>query len=182
MAPKEPTHGATTTPSQSIAGTVLPDFGTLTIEVLTLAKGVITFYLKTRANGAECPKCGVYSTRQHSRYTRKLQDLPWQGTPVKFEMNVGKFFCDNTACQKRIFTEPIQKIGRRYQRKTARLEDILLQFVWKLGGSVAAHIAHLWEVVLLLILLIFWVCLSVTTLCFTNAKRLRFKMLDVQMC
>ena len=34
-------------------------------------------------------------------------------------------------------------VARRYRRKTNRLDDLLLQLVWKVGGESAAAIARL---------------------------------------
>lgn len=53
------------------------------------------------------------------------------------------FRCDNFTCPRKIFAERVEKLARRYQRKTARLEDLLRQLVWRVGGEATAEIAKL---------------------------------------
>jgi hypothetical protein len=40
---------------------------------------------------AKCPTCAAKSRSRHSRYRRKLQDLPVQGSPVRFHLQVGRW-------------------------------------------------------------------------------------------
>ena len=54
-----------------------------------------------------------------------------------------RFFCGNAACLRKIFAEAPANVARRYRRKTSRLDDLLLQLVWKVGGESAAAIARL---------------------------------------
>lgn len=82
-----------------------------------------------------CPKCMQASPRIHSRYRRKLWDLPWAGVPVVIELSVRRFFCDNPACQAHIFTERIPTLVQPWARKTARLQALQQQLGWRLGGS-----------------------------------------------
>jgi transposase len=77
----------------------------------------------------------------HSRYRRRLLDLPWQGNAVQIEITTRRFFCDNRACIRRIFTEPIPTVAARYARKTARLADALRELTLLVGGEAAARIA-----------------------------------------
>ena len=59
--------------------------------------------------------------RRHSGYRRTLADLPWSGLPVRLDLQVRRFFCDNQACAQRIFTERISTIAVPYGRRTVRL-------------------------------------------------------------
>jgi putative transposase len=54
---------------------------------------------------SHCPLCGSAATRIHSRYQRRLADLPSTGQPVRFLLTVRKFFCDVSTCPRKIFTE-----------------------------------------------------------------------------
>ena len=108
----------------------------------------ITFQVQTTAQQATCPKCATTSDRTHSWYTRTIQDLSWQGDPVRFELTLRKFFCDNQDCQRRIFAQPLSKIARRYQRKTTRLESVLLRILWKVGARDAFFVAKLLGIVI----------------------------------
>jgi DNA-directed RNA polymerase subunit N (RpoN/RPB10) len=42
---------------------------------------------------SRCPLCGSPAARIHSRYQRRLADLPSAGQPVRFLLSVRKFFC-----------------------------------------------------------------------------------------
>jgi hypothetical protein len=70
-----------------------------------------------------------------------LLDLPWQGNAVRIQITTRRYFCDNRACSRRIFTEPIPTIAARYARKTARLADALEELTLLVGGEAAARIA-----------------------------------------
>jgi len=67
----------------------------------------------------------VKSTRIHSRYARKLADLPWLGIAVKIELLARRFFCDNTSCSQNIFCERLPSIVSKHARRTIRLNDAL---------------------------------------------------------
>ena len=121
----------------------LPDPEAITLQAIEICKGFVTFRVQANAQQAICPKCATTSDRTHGWYSRTIQDLSWQGNPVRFELTLRKFFCDNQNCQRRIFALPLPKIARRYQRKTARLESVLLQILWKVGASDAYFVAKL---------------------------------------
>ena len=60
-----------------------------------------------RAIGAvsACPSCGKLSDRIHSRYFRRLADLPIAGQRVVLMLRARRFRCDAVLCARRIFTE-----------------------------------------------------------------------------
>ena len=126
-----------------MAHTFLPDPDAITLQTIEICQGFITFHVKATAPLAACPECGHCSDRAHSRYVRTIQDLPWQGNPVRFQLTLTKFFCDNQSCDRKIFAQALPEIARRYQRKTSRLETILLQILWKVGASDAFFVAKL---------------------------------------
>lgn len=126
-----------------MAHALLPDPKALTLDTIAVQEGVITFHIRTTAEIGICPECNTCSGRVHSRYQRTLQDLPWQGNAVRFLLTVRRFFCGNAACKRKIFAEAPATVARRYRRKTSRLDDLLLQLVWKVGGESAAAIARL---------------------------------------
>ena len=126
-----------------MAHTFLPDPEAISLEAIEIAQGIVLFHVHTTAQRAVCPECGATSDRVHSRYSRTIQDLTWQGNPVQFKIRLRKFFCDTKSCSKRIFAQCLPKIARRYQRKTTRLETVLKQILWEVGASAAATIAKL---------------------------------------
>ncbi len=70
---------------------------------------------------ATCPSCGCKSTQIHSRYNRRLSDLPWQGLSVVITWRTRKFFCRVEDCQQRIFTEQLPEVASPPGRRTERL-------------------------------------------------------------
>lgn len=126
-----------------MAHPLLPDPDTLCLDAIRVQAGVIEFRVRTTTETALCSECSCRSDRVHSYYQRTLQDLPWQGNNVRFLVTVRRFFCDNGACHRKIFAERVENLARRYQRKTARLEDLLRQLVWRIGAAAAAQIAQL---------------------------------------
>lgn len=126
-----------------MAHALLPDPDALTLDTIALENDRIVFHVRTTAEAAPCPECGYQSQRIHSRYRRTLQDLPWQGNAVRFFLTVRRFFCGNAACIRKIFAETPVSVAHRYRRKTTRLDELLLQLVWKVGGESAAAIARL---------------------------------------
>jgi transposase len=101
--------------------------------------------VSTRAAGtiAACPDCGRPSNRVHSRYHRRLLDLPSHGRSVHLRVEVRRLRCDNPACQRRIFAEQLaDDVAPRAARRTSRLERIVHHLGVALGGRPAASLAR----------------------------------------
>jgi len=91
---------------------------------------------------ALCPACGQPSTRVHSRYQRHLADLPWAQITVTIDLRVRRFFCDNAACHRMIFTERLPTIAAPWARRTLRLAKCQQQIGLVAGGSAGAALCH----------------------------------------
>ena len=61
----------------------------------------LTVHLATTAPAAGCPLCGYDSRRVHSRYTRRLDDLPCLGRCVQLQVAVRRFVCPESDCPRR---------------------------------------------------------------------------------
>jgi transposase len=57
-------------------------------------------------------------------------------------MQVCKFFCDNSDCIRRIFTERLPEVTKPWARKTGRLGQQLQQIGLALGGAAGARLCH----------------------------------------
>lgn len=90
----------------------------------------------------QCPLCLTTTQRIHSRYQRTLADLRCVNFSLSFVLQVGKFFCDNAACQRRIFTERLPHVAAPWARKTRRLVERLQAIGLALGGAAGARLAH----------------------------------------
>src|ERR1700755_1880229 len=77
----------------------------LEITAYSKLEGVLYVSLLSTQPCSYCPLCGSAATRIHSRYQRRLADLPSTGQPVRFLLSVRKFFCDEPTCPRKIFTE-----------------------------------------------------------------------------
>jgi transposase len=80
------------------------------------------------------------SARVHSRYTRTLADLPWQGIPVTVRLSVRRFFCDQEACDRAIFAERLPGVAAHYARRTERLESWFTHVSFALGGEAGSRL------------------------------------------
>jgi transposase len=120
---------------------LLPDPSQLRLEYVSDTDERITLVLHTTQPQASCPECGAVNTRVHSRYRRTLADLPWNGTPVRLRLHCRRFFCDRQECSRRIFTERLPGVTRRYGRRTARLSTALYRLAYALGGEAGARLA-----------------------------------------
>ena len=81
-----------------------------------------------------CRLCGEVSRSRHSFYSRRLQDLPWQGAAVELWAIVGRFRCRNASCPCKIFCERLPQIARVYGRQTERAVEIVRLISYVAGG------------------------------------------------
>lgn len=122
------------------APTILPDPTRLHLLHLSAAVQSITATVITTAPSACCPLCDQPSTRVHSRYTRRLADLPWHGIAMKLVLHTRKFFCDNPDCARQIFTERLPEIIAPYARRTQRLDQWFTAVGFAAGGAAGARL------------------------------------------
>ena len=94
-------------------------------------------------SGSICPICGCVSDRRHSKYIRALVDLPSSGYDVKVLILSGKYFCDNAACSRKVFTERFKQEISPYCRRFNRCKELLSNLALELGGNKGAAISRL---------------------------------------
>jgi transposase len=81
-----------------------------------------------------CPACFEYRVSYHSRYVRRMRDLPWQGRQVEIHLQTRRFRCRNEQCEQRIFAERLPAVVAPRARETARLCEIVGLVGYALGG------------------------------------------------
>jgi len=86
--------------------------------------------------------CGQVSSRVHSRYRRKLADLPWQGRVVSLTFWARRLHCADVACHRQIFTERRPDVAAPHARRTVRLGDIQGHLGAALGCYRALTVCH----------------------------------------
>jgi transposase len=116
-------HGLTLVPCGLVIERIDPDGDALVIVA------------RPSVRSASCPACGVLSSRIHSKYQRRLADLPSQGRLVRIRLWCRRFRCVTAGCCRKIFTERLTATGARpFARRTMRLDAIVHHLGLTLGG------------------------------------------------
>jgi transposase len=119
----------------------LPDPSSLDLQRVSIEGDKVTLFVQIKAAQGSCPKCRGPATRVHSRYTRTLADLPWQGRAARLIVLVRRFFCAAAGCPQKTFAERLPEVAAPYARSTARLNAIHLLIAQALGGEAGARLA-----------------------------------------
>lgn len=101
----------------------------------------ITVDLHAIADACPCPVCHQPMARIHSHYQRTMADLPWADLVVRLRLSVRKFFCDNAACIRKIFTERLPTLVAPSARRSLRLIQQQQQLGLALGGNPSARLS-----------------------------------------
>ena len=115
--------------------------GGLVVEQVLPEPDRVTVVARSRLPTAACPDCHASSSRVHSRYERRLADLPWQGRPVAVRLRARRFFCAEPACPRRTFAERLPGIARPSARRSERLADVQRQVALALGGEAGTRLS-----------------------------------------
>jgi transposase len=102
----------------------------------------LTVVLAMTAPTAPCPLCGTDAHRVHSRYTRRLADLPCFGRTVRLQVAVRRFSCPEPSCPRRIFAERLAGFAAPLARTTARLRQTHAAIGCALGGEAGARLTR----------------------------------------
>jgi transposase len=118
-------------PSGFVVVTAVHDTATTTITV------------RSPKDFGVCPSCGTVSHRVHSRYHRRVGDLPLSGRSVKLLVVARRFRCDAVLCGRQIFAERFADDALApWARRTARLDLIVHHLGLALGGRPAASFSQ----------------------------------------
>ena len=115
-------------------GSLVPNIAEVALVCLRSQGGAIQMQLRTCRSSSSCPARGTASRRLHSRYQRKLGDLPWEGLPVAILLHARKFFCAEDRCRQKIFTERLPGTVARYARRSCRSSEALKWLTLALAG------------------------------------------------
>lgn len=100
----------------------------------------LTVYLAITTPNAACPVCSSDAHTVHSRYTRRLADLPCLGRAVRLQATVRRFSCPEPECPRRIFAERLPGFAEPHARTTARLRQAHESIGSALGGEAGARL------------------------------------------
>lgn len=121
---------------------ILPSNLQLKAETIYSEPGVLYIHTSVCQKFSACPICGKKSNRIHSRYSRTLLDLPISGHMAKVKLKARKYFCDNAACPRKVFTERFDCEIRPYYRRMIHSNDLLTRMALELGGNTGAAISR----------------------------------------
>jgi transposase len=115
----------------------------LAVESAVLEDGEAVIVVRAASRASVCPGCGASSDRVHSRYRRRLADLPIAGHPVRLVVMARRFYCTAVLCGRRIFAERFDSsLLAPWARRTSRLDHIVHHLGLALGGRPAANFAR----------------------------------------
>ena len=120
---------------------LLPPTRGIRLTAVTIQDASVQVQLMAVAPTAVCPDCTMPSSSIHSRYQRRLADLPWGSLAIHLQLTVRKFVCRQLTCPRRIFTERLPDLIATYARKTHRLITALRAIGLALGGNAGARLA-----------------------------------------
>jgi hypothetical protein len=126
---------------QTLICAFLPPTRGIRLIAVDVEEASVQLRLTATALRAACPGCAVPSSSVHSRYQRRLTDLPWGTRAVRIQLTVRRFRCRNGACGRRIFTERVPDLVTAYGRHTHRLTTALRAIGLALGGNTGARLA-----------------------------------------
>jgi len=101
----------------------------------------VTVAVRARGAAGSCPLCRRPSRRVHSRYVRRLGDLPWQGRVGQLDLQVRRFRCPDPECPRRVFAERLPGVALPRVRRTARLAEAQCRIAFSAGGEAGARLA-----------------------------------------
>ncbi len=115
----------------------------LVIERVDVGEDRIGLVTRSNATMAACPSCATAARRVHSRYRRRVADLPLAGRRIELQVAVRRFRCEAPRCARQIFAErfPAGTLPA-FARRTARLEQIVHHLGLALGGRPGAGLAR----------------------------------------
>ena len=122
---------------------LLPDTSCLKLNSVKHQDGGSVLIMAAASSSvAYCPACHHPSHSLHSRYSRVLRDLPWQGATVELRLDVRRFRCRARGCARRTFAEVLPLVSPRYGRQTSRLSETIRLIGYVLGGEAGARLSE----------------------------------------
>ncbi len=121
---------------------LLPDVPGLRLDAILTEDQTIHSMMTSTQPTATCPVCAEASSRIHSRYQRRVRDLPWAGHTVQVQLHVRRFFCSNPSCERTIFAERLGATIGTFARRTERLATQLCQLAFRLSAEAAAQMGQ----------------------------------------
>jgi hypothetical protein len=113
----------------------------LVVERTSTAEPTLLIDAHASTPAAACPDCHTPSARVHSRYTRRLRDLPVADYPLCLRVHVRRFRCATPTCPRRTFTERLPALAPCHAQRTERLTKAVRGLGGEAGGEAGARMA-----------------------------------------
>lgn len=97
------------------------------VEDINYSEHNVKITIKSKSKGYYCPKCGCYSMNPHSKYIRKVLDMPMINKQTILFVIVRRFYCKNKHCSQVAFSEQFHDLFEKYHRRTTRLSNFILK-------------------------------------------------------
>ncbi len=123
---------------------LLPDKNLLLLESCNIdeERREVIVLVSSVQTAVKCPVCNEATHKIHSHYERKIADLSWANYGTLLQLRVRKFFCINTECKRRIFTERLTDIVAPWARRTMRLASRLTAIGLASGGAAGFRLSQ----------------------------------------
>jgi transposase len=119
---------------------LLPHLAPVVVEKTEVCAGLVRAWVRSRAEGAACPRCGRWCTKVHDSYTRTLADAGIGGRRVLIRLVVRLLRCGSAGC-KATFAEQPPGLASPYARKTPLLGRQLAAVAEALAGRAGSRLA-----------------------------------------
>lgn len=113
---------------------LFPHLAAVQIEKVTHDGNGLLISARTENAETCCAGCGTPSSRIHSRYRRRLQDVTCGQVPVTIDLEVRRWFCVNPDCLVGTFAEQVTELAPPYARRTSALQRLLEHIALALAG------------------------------------------------
>jgi transposase len=113
----------------------------LHVTDLSINSDAISVHAEPTEPTAACPDCGHASDRVHSRYARRIGDLPVQGRRLVLRLVTRRFYCRRPDCRRRIFCERLPGLAAAHARTSGPLTESHRDIGFALGGEAGARLA-----------------------------------------
>lgn len=115
---------------------------TLEVRSVSFSPREVVVTLEATSPTRRCPTCQHPSDRPHSRYWRRLADLPIRQLPVTLRIRARRFVCRTPSCKRKVFAERLGDVARVAARRTQRLREDLRAIGMADGGEKGARLAQ----------------------------------------
>jgi transposase len=119
----------------------LPHLAGVAVEKVEQVQGGVRIWACAMATVSACSSCGVGSRRVHSRYDRRVTDVPVAGSPVVLWLRMRRFFCDNGTCPVKTFAEQVDGLTSPQARRSPQLREMLQSIGLAVAARAGARLA-----------------------------------------